>query len=66
MANFPWKPRHDDGKPDHRYSVRLEWTGKPSQQWVARFCDEWLGAFDFGEFKTAAARCKEHQTKRLA
>jgi len=28
---------------DSRYSVRLEWCGRATQQWVARFCGDWLG-----------------------
>ena len=61
---FAWKPRHGNGKPDHRYSARLEWTGAPRQQWVARFCDEWIAAFD--TFAAATAMCREHQIKRLS
>lgn len=60
---FPWKPRHDDGKPDNRFTARLEWAGAPTQQWVARFCDDWLGTFP--TFKEAAERCNAYNRERL-
>jgi len=48
-----WLPivRHNDGTPDARYSVALEWTGSSGRadgrQYVARWLGvEWLGSAD--------------------
>lgn len=30
--------------PDRRYTVQREWCGHIRPQWVARFCDQWIGA----------------------
>ena len=32
---------------DSRYSVTKEWTGHKKQQYVVRFCGEWLGSRQF-------------------
>ncbi len=61
-----WKPRHDDGTPDHRYSVRLEFCGHNKQRWVARFCGEWLGVNDFRQFADSAKLCTDHHERRMA
>lgn len=29
---------------DKRYTITKEFTGKAEPQWVARFCDEWIGS----------------------
>lgn len=35
------------GKPDHRYTVALEYCGQEQPQWVARFDGQWIGASAF-------------------
>ncbi len=54
------------GAKDRRYAVRLEYTGKAEQQWVARFCDEWIGSAPYGQYSEAVALCHTHQQERLA
>lgn len=36
--------KHQDGAPDHRYTINLEWCGYPQQMHVFRFCDYWQSA----------------------
>ena len=40
---------HDDGSRDARYRVVREYAGRVTPQWVARFCDEWIGRADTEE-----------------
>lgn len=41
-----WTPLLSGGRIDGRYTIGLEFTGKPTRQYVARFCGDWIGARD--------------------
>lgn len=62
----PKLPRDVLGARDRRYAVRLEYCGKPHQQWVARFCGDWIGSAPYGKYTDAVALCHEHQKERMA
>ena len=48
---------------DGRYSNSLEWTGKETQQHVARFCGEWIGSA--ATKQGAEALCANHHNERV-
>lgn len=50
-------------KADKRYEVNLEWCGKPVQQYVARFCGDWIDGF--ATETQAWVGAKFHNEKRL-
>ncbi len=52
----------ENGKPDTRYSVEKEFTGKAKPQFVARFCGEFICASEF--YQNAAIRCTGHNQIR--
>lgn len=56
--------RHADGTQDRRYSIRREYCGHATAQWVARFCGAWLGcsSTQMGAVELASV----HQEGRLA
>lgn len=57
------KPKHDNGKPDTRYTVTLEHTGHHQAQYVARFLAERIGAGSTP--REAWALACDHQRERL-
>lgn len=57
------KPKHDNGKPDTRYTVTLEHTGQVIPYHVARFMGEWVAAS--ADKREAWAHCMAHQRQRL-
>ena len=57
------KPKHDNGKPDTRYTVTLEHTGHHQAQYVARFLTERIGAGSTP--REAWALACDHQRERL-
>lgn len=57
------KPKHDNGKPDTRYTVTPEHDGHAVPRYVARFCGERI---DAGMTRQDAwALACEHQRDRL-
>jgi hypothetical protein len=54
--------RHDDGNADTRYSIRKEYTGHATPQWVARFCGEWIGSSQF--YSSALMFASGHNARR--
>ena len=54
--------RHDDGNADTRYSIRKEYTGHATPQWVARFCDEYIGSSQF--YGSALMLASGHNARR--
>lgn len=56
--------RHEDGMRDNRYTIRREWVGKNTPQWVARFCDVWLTSAPTQ--REALAVAARHQEERMA
>lgn len=53
---------HENGKPDDRYSLNLEWTGHKSPVLVLRFCDCLLG---FPKDHIAAKRLASNHYKAI-
>ena len=54
---------HDNGKPDFRYSVALEFCGHAKPHYVARFCDdEFIGSSEF--YSSAALLAIGHNARR--
>lgn len=73
VGEVPAPVTHSDGKPDTRYTVRIEGTGTPEPRpaglkaghaWVARFCGEWIGSADYPE--QAVKLVKDHAAARNA
>ena len=57
------KPKHDNGKPDTRYTVTPEHDGHAVPRYVARFCGERI---DAGMTRQDAWQlCTDHQRERL-
>lgn len=57
------KPKHDNGKPDTRYTVTLEHTGQPRAMYVARFLRDHIGSATTPA--GAWAHCIDHQRERF-
>lgn len=63
MSNCHYPRRHSDRSIDRRYEIRKEWNGNERQQWVLRFCDDYIaGSYSLESMK---ARAVEHNTVRL-
>lgn len=48
---------------DQRYTITREWTGRERPQWVVRFCDEWISAFDYKSSAMIRATCLSAQRR---
>jgi hypothetical protein len=57
------KPKHDNGKPDTRYTVTVEHDGHVTPRHVARFLGERIDAAT--NRRDAWAICTQHQRERL-
>lgn len=57
-------PRHADGRKDSRYTIRLEWCGHGTAQWVVRFCRNWAGSAD--DFNAACRLAMTYEAIRQA
>lgn len=55
-------PLHEDGTPDTRYEIELEYCGYPEARPVARWCGEWIGSADTKV--RAALLCVDHSNAR--
>lgn len=53
---------HESGKPDTRYSIEKEFTGKAKPEYVARFCGEFIGSSQF--LSAMQLRCVGHNIHR--
>ncbi len=63
-ARYPGARFYDGARypvvPDGRYSIALEYCGEATPQWIARFCDDWLGAFStLDDAESAASEHRE-------
>lgn len=57
------KPKHDNGKPDTRYTVTKEFDGRAVAHHVARFAGEHIGSHTNAQ--AAWELCTQHQRERL-
>lgn len=57
------KPKHDNGKPDTRYTVTIEHDGYVVPRHVARFCGQRIDAAMTRQ--DAWQACTDHQRERL-
>lgn len=55
MTNYPVSK-------DHRYTVEKEFCGHPAPQFIARFCNEWIGQSQF--YSSAALLAIGHDANR--
>ena len=53
----------DDIKKDKRYTVSYEWCGSPKPMYIARFCDDYIGAY--GTKQEALQACLNAYNERM-
>lgn len=56
-------PRHDNGRPDLRYTCKREFIGLDRAQYVGRFCGDYIGYA--ADLDGCAALMREHQASRM-
>lgn len=61
--NLKHLPKHDNGRPDFRYTINREFIGFAKKMHVARFCGDYVGYAD--TVQGAAEKAREHQQMRF-
>lgn len=61
---MPYPLNQQNGNPDRRYHVAMEWTGRENGPHpVLRFCDDFIASFN--NYNAAAYAAYRHDAKRM-